>query len=714
MSDFLSHPDKPYIDHIKRMVDISDSKLEKEVKAFHDVAKLKSTFQKYIQNLDVFVENKNHALLSAYMFLENCVNDELDTVFGFLAIVLHHKEICDLDDINDYFCLNEKELSFANEVLQNAKTLDIYQNISFSKDDLSSKTKNLERFLMNRKFRHKFDYDDFVNFKGLFSNLIYSDKYEAIFSSEKIKSKNVDIALLENYIANLSPHKKRDEFRKFVLNNFDENHRLFTLTAPTGYGKTLTVLNYALKFNKSRIIFTLPFTTIIDQTYDIISEIYSSQNSVFKIHHKTTINENVDEDRYSEIKFLMNSFSADINVTTLYQLIFAMFGNSNKDNVKFNQLKNSVIIIDEAQAIPYTLRKDFIKLCEIISQRFDSVFIFMSATMPIISGGKFKEISNLDYFKDQKRYDICWLELENEAALYESISKSAMKNHTLVVVNTVEKAQELFYKFKSDFKTYSLTSYMSDEHKQKTISCIQNKLTKNDEKILLISTQSIEAGVDVSFEVGFREVAPISSIIQTAGRINRHFGDKKGKLYVFDDISGHTDDIYGDLKMISDPIISDMLKKSDICESEVLEFSNAYFEKIYTNLESYILEKDMQNLKFASTNKKISEIMNVENGKTMLVIEPYDGFVDGLKTKFSEIKNQKTDKFNQMNKIDKLIIKELIKHSINISKSDQEKIKSINLKDVNFIHDVKFLPFNAREYNDEVGFNKLFIDEIFS
>ncbi|WP_235597654.1 CRISPR-associated helicase/endonuclease Cas3 [Campylobacter iguaniorum] len=497
---------------------------------------------------------------------------------------MHHKEICDLDDINDYFCLNEKELSFANEVLQNAKTLDIYQNISFSKDDLSSKTKNLERFLMNRKFRHKFDYDDFVNFKGLFSNLIYSDKYEAIFSSEKIKSKNVDIALLENYIANLKPHKKRDEFRKFVLNNFDENHRLFTLTAPTGYGKTLTVLNYALKFNKSRIIFTLPFTTIIDQTYDIISEIYSSQNSVFKIHHKTTINENVDEDRYSEIKFLMNSFSADINVTTLYQLIFAMFGNSNKDNVKFNQLKNSVIIIDEAQAIPYTLRKDFIKLCEIISQRFDSVFIFMSATMPIISGGKFKEISNLDYFKDQKRYDICWLELENEAALYESIFKSAMKNHTLVVVNTVEKAQELFYKFKSDFKTYSLTSYMSDEHKQKTISI----------------------------------------------------------------------------------------------------------------------------------NKKISEIMNVENGKTMLVIEPYDGFVDGLKTKFSEIKNQKTDKFNQMNKIDKLIIKELIKHSINISKSDQEKIKSINLKDVNFIHDVKFLPFNAREYNDEVGFNKLFIDEIFS
>ncbi|WP_235597653.1 septation ring formation regulator EzrA [Campylobacter iguaniorum] len=81
MSDFLSHPGKPYIDHIKRMVDISDSKLEKEVKAFHDVAKLKSTFQKYIQNLDVFVENKNHALLSAYMFLENCVNDELDTVF---------------------------------------------------------------------------------------------------------------------------------------------------------------------------------------------------------------------------------------------------------------------------------------------------------------------------------------------------------------------------------------------------------------------------------------------------------------------------------------------------------------------------------------------------------------------------------------------------------------------------------------------------------
>ena len=82
----------------------------------------------------------------------------------------------------------------------------------------------------------------------------------------KQETKNIPIDVLESDIQSLPPNKKRDEFRKFVLNNFDENYKLFTLTAPTGYGKTLTALNFALKFNKSRIIYALPFTSIIDQT----------------------------------------------------------------------------------------------------------------------------------------------------------------------------------------------------------------------------------------------------------------------------------------------------------------------------------------------------------------------------------------------------------------------------------------------------------------
>lgn len=712
---FWSHPDKLYIDHIRRMLDVSDSEFVKKVKIFHDIAKLKIAFQKYIRNTNASIADKNHSLLSAYIFLENYIGDDLDIVFGFLAIVSHHGEVHNLyDAIRDNFCLNVKELDFANKVIQNAKMIDIYENIAFSKNELEDKTKKIELFLMHRKFRQKFDYQDFINFKSLYSNLIYSDKYEAIFSDSKITPRNIDLSLLESHIKNLKPHQKRDKFRKFVLNNFDKDHKLFTLTAPTGYGKTLTALNFALKFKKDRVIFTLPFTTIIDQAYDIINEIYGSTNTIFKIHHKTTINEDIDSDRYSKIKFIMDSFSGDINVTTLYQLIFTIFGNSNKDNVKFNQLKNSVIIIDEAQAIPYQIRMDFLRLCEIISEQLNTVFIFMSATMPIINSNKFREISNLDYFSNQKRYDICWLQIDkNQEILEQKISEAAKENHTLVVVNTVEKAQELYYKFKDDFECYSLTSYMVDEHKQMVISKIQNKLSKNDTKILLISTQSIEAGVDVSFEIGFREIAPISSIIQTAGRINRHFGGKKGKLYVFDDICKYSDVIYGNLQKISNSIISDILKPNDLCESEILGFANLYFKKINTNLESYYVEDEIKNLEFASINSKISEILEVEKCKRMLVIEPTSDFIDRLEAEYRDLQNQNLDKFNKLNKIDK-IIKKLMACSINISNNDFGKIQT-GLKDIEFIKGVKALPCFASEYDKNVGFKKCnFIKNPFS
>lgn len=393
------------------------------------------------------------------------------------------------------------------------------------------------------------------------------------------------------------------------------------------------------------------------------------------------------------------------NVTTLYQLIFTIFGNSNKDNVKFNQLKNSVIIIDEAQAIPYQIRMDFLRLCEIISEQLNTVFIFMSATMPIINSNKFREISNLDYFSNQKRYDICWLQIDkNQEILEQKISEAAKENHTLVVVNTVEKAQELYYKFKDDFECYSLTSYMVDEHKQMVISKIQNKLSKNDTKILLISTQSIEAGVDVSFEIGFREIAPISSIIQTAGRINRHFGGKKGKLYIFDDICKYSDVIYGNLQKISNSIISDILKPNDLCESEILGFANLYFKKINTNLESYYVEDEIKNLEFASINSKIIEILKVEKCKRMLVIEPTSDFIDRLEAEYRDLQNQNLDKFNKLNKIDK-IIKKLMACSINISNNDFGKIQT-GLKDIEFIKGVKALPCFASEYDENVGFKK--------
>lgn len=712
--EFWSHPNKLLENHIKNMISPDDDELGKQVKLFHDIAKLKNNFQIYIRDTSNDKLDKNHSLLSAYFFLLNSKFDEILTLFGFLAIVSHHGNVVNLmtlaREANKFF-KNQKELEQWDEVASAAKNIKIYSGLSTKKDEFLDRAEKLRQYLVLSQYRHKFTYEDFINFKNLYSNLIYSDKFEAIFSMPKQETKDIPIDVLEAGIKNLPPNKKRDAFRNFVLNNFDENYKLFTLTAPTGYGKTLTALNFALKFNKPRIIYALPFTSIIDQTYDIVAKIYKNSDIlVSKAHHKTTICEEnlTKEDRYSKIKFLMESFSGEINVTTLYQLIFALFGNKNKDNVKFNQLKNSVVIIDEAQAIPYNFRKDFILLCEIISQRLGTIFIFMSATMPVIKSENFKEISNLDYFSKQDRYVIKWLDIGGEDELLEKICETASDKNTLVVVNTIKKAQELFTKLRDKFSCFCLNGYMYDDHKRATIEAVRCAIDKSKvdplaSKILLISTQSIEAGVDLDFDIGFREVSPISSIIQTAGRVNRHFGEICGELYVFPEISKFTNLIYGDLYKVSGAILSD-LKQKEVRESEILEISNLYFQKISNQLENLHIKSEIEKLEFENINQKIEDIMN-DNYKQTLIIEPEENFIKNFEAKIFEIKNSPNEKFT-IRDLFKNHIRKLPEFSINVTLKDMNKLMP-NLKQINGLKDIFYLPFGSSYfYSAECGLKK--------
>jgi len=706
--ELWSHPNKPYIQHIENMFDSDDAPLEKEVKRFHDIAKLKTNFQEYIRGNESV--DKNHSLLSAYIFLLNNTFEIRDVLFGFFAIASHHGDIENffkLNEDNRYigkFCTNSKELDFLDEVLNAAKTLTLYNNLKGDVPSLEKQAKIYQKYIRNFKFKNSFDYRDFLDFKKLYASLIYSDKYEAIFGISKEQKKNIDPSILTTYIDNLPFNQKRDDFRKYVLSNFDNTHKLFTLTAPTGYGKTLTALEFAAKFKGEKIIFSLPFTSIIDQTEQIVSDIFSKSDiDIFKVHHKTTIDESINEDRYSQVKFLMSSFSGEINITTLYQIIFALFGNKNRDNVKFNQFKNAVVIIDEAQAIPYAFRKDFIKICELISEAMNTVFIFMSATMPVV-GSSFREISNLDYFKEQNRYILKWLSLENgQESLIEKVEFEAKIKHTLCVVNTVKKAQELYLKLKDKFECYCLNGYMSDCDKKRVVKIIGTRLKQHEKKILLISTQSIEAGIDLDFEVGFREVAPISSIIQTAGRVNRHFGKNQGILYIFDDICQYSDLIYGDLQLVSQTIF-EILREKDICENDILEVSRAYFDKINIQLEQYMIENEIKKLEFFNINQKIEEVMDGGNFKELIIVEPYEGFIKEIEIDILTIKKQKIDKFKQKD-FTQGIVKKLLQYGVNVSKKDIENFNT-QINTVKYLFEVLYLPYGAPEYNEKYGINK--------
>ena len=726
-SDILSHPQKLLREHIEEMLSFASNDLEKDVILFHDIAKTKEPFQRFIRDTSLKVDNKEHSLLSGYYFLLNSKHSDLDTCFGLLAILSHHGHIKNFDAIvkNDnelYLARNfekSREFAFWDEVGERARSIDIYSNIEVGYDEFMSKANEMARKtrLLTRK---KFQYEDFIKFKSIYSNLLYADKFEAIFDKGKEQGKAIiPLRELEEYMTKLPFNEKRNAFREYVLNNFDANYKLFTLTAPTGYGKTLTALNFALKFGRERIIYALPFTSIIDQTYDIVSDIYKDNKDVLvvKAHHKTTVddvedknNDNEDdisEDRYSKIKFLMESFSGDINITTLYQLVFAIFGNKNRDNIKFNQLKDSVVIVDEFQAVPYTFRKDFIELCRIISKTLNTIFIFMSATMPHIKNREgFKELSNLDYFEQQDRYEIKWLELgdkdEREANLIAKVKEEAKSKNTLLVVNTIAKAQELFIRFRGEYKTFCLNGYMYDEQKRDVIDKVK-ALMNSGEKVLLVSTQSIEAGVDLDFDVGFREVSPISSIIQTAGRVNRHFGDKKGILYLFDSISKYEEAIYKDLQRITNNIIPLFKEKGSVSEKEILDFVEEYFLKIHELLEKSLVEGEINKLAFADVNSKIDKEMS-EDYKVGIIIEPNNGFIKRFETELFEIINNKElKKFDQIAKI-KDHVKILSKYSVSVGKKEKDRLVLTQIKGVSNLY---FLPYNSVAYfNNEYGVKK--------
>jgi len=715
---FFSHyPEKLYINHIENMFSENDTLLEREVKHFHDVAKLKDNFQIFIRNPkeNRNMKDKNHSLLSAYLFLLNNHFENRDLLFGFLAIVSHHGNVENFYQLGeakylDEQFVNSKELKFLDEVLVYAKEMKFYHNIGGDFNKLKDIAKNLKEHLLMFEFMENFDYVDFIDFKKLYASLIYADKFEAIFGIKKEKKEPIPKEILSSHIDAFAYHKKRDNFRKYVLKNFDNSHKLFTLTAPTGYGKTLTALEFALKFKKEKILFALPFTSIIDQTQKVVSDIFEKSDvDIFKIHHKTDIDESEPKDRYSQVKFLMSSFSGDINITTLYQIIFALFGNTNRDNIKFNQFRNSVVIIDEAQAIPYVFRQDFIRLCELISEQMNTVFIFMSATMPVMSD-EFREISNLDYFKEQNRYVLKWLSLENgQETLMEKVREEAQIKHTLCVVNTVKKAQELYLKFKDEFECYCLNGYMTDNDKQRVVEKVTQRLKQNEHKILLISTQSIEAGIDLDFEVGFREVAPISSIIQTAGRVNRHFGEHQGILYIFDDICEYSNLIYGDLQQISQAIF-EILQDGEVEESNILEISELYFKKIKNQLESFYIEKEIEKLEFFDINTKIEALMDGGDFKQLIIVEPYDGFIQGIEIELLRIRKEEKNKFRQKDLIQSQV-KKMLQYGVNVVKKEIDSFQT-PLNEVKYLHEMIYLSVGAVEYSCDYGIKKFKLDEV--
>jgi len=716
---FFSHPDKNYNDHIDNISQSFDDENHKVVANYHDLGKLSDKFQIYIslkkrenEEPEDFEKRRNrfkttHTLESAYLYFCNEEDKDSNFLANFFAILKHHASLGDIDkEIKEYISVVDIDTSRLLKIEDISKK----SNILFENDLFMFKC-----FFKKKIEESIFKIENFFLFKKRYSRLILADKFEAIFNKPYSNIQYLEETKIDRYIQNMvdiiaTKNRFRNEAKEAIFKNYkkNQNSNIYLIKAPTGVGKTFIALELALSIakergDKRRIITAIPFTSIIDQTHSEYENILG-QNSVLKYHHLTKYKQ--DDDEQEQVKFSHKVFLTDIwhehfIVTTFNQLLYMLFSNYNRDNVRLETLRDSVIIIDEVQNIPRVLLKSVSFVFNEFSKRYNIHFIIMSATMPSLEDSLDNSVllSEDWFYKEKKnRYILSYVEhLGDYEVLSGAICKE--KGSVLCVVNTIEKAKKLYKLIKST-NCYLLTTHQTPQHRKEIIELIKSRL-EYDEKIILISTQLIEAGVDLDFDVGYREFAPFASIIQMAGRVNREGKHKACEVIVFDYIEGKQAPYHAiDLQ---EEKIKKLLLPS-LNEEDLLTDMDNYFLDIKYKTQNVDLVEKMKNLEFDSLKKLLDEnFMPNQPWKVSLFIEQRANHFEEFRKKREALFDKYENKFDAMNYV-KDLEKDLGLYTISINHNllTRFKVEKDNIKEMfgRFI-----LPFGSNYYTKEGGFN---------
>ncbi len=393
----------------------------------------------------------------------------------------------------------------------------------------------------------------------LFSCLVDADRLDAeafmypekTALREEFPSMDELVEIFNNYMdknfSNL-PDTPVNKVRSCVLSQClaraSDSPGLFSLTVPTGGGKTLSsmafALKHALKYGKRRIIYVIPYTSILEQTAKEFRNIF--KDSVIE-HHS-----NLESDKEtSKSQLACENWDAPVIVTTNVQFFESLFSAHASQTRKLHNIVNSVVVLDEAQLVQPGFLKPILSVIEELSRHYGVTFVFCTATQPAWEkrqgfDWKFNGLTNIreiiespqSIYQQLKRVGIelppdlnatqDWDHIARELCKYESV---------LCIVNTRKDCRTLYQLMPGG--TYHLSALMCADHRSALIQEIKEKL-KNKEPIRVISTQLVEAGVDLDFPVVYRAMAGLDSIAQAAGRCNREGklpNDALGKVVVF-------------------------------------------------------------------------------------------------------------------------------------------------------------------------------------
>jgi len=766
---WISHPpDKKWIEHSLRVEELSKKFLKdlpdcinvllpgevwqiliNNISFFHDIGKGTKYFQDYIVSENkVKTELSNHSLLSSLVtywivekLLEPIIKDsnliKLYSFIAFLVVRYHHG---DLQNPKTSILLEQNQISLIRKQWESIdkdviNLLLNFRNVPLSYDEIDMRIKALPesfkikkviiKFLLNNK---KFDYYFIINI--LYSILIDADKLAAGLnfvpeSNIEIPENIIDIYReIKGWIESKGFFDKlRNDAYREVINSVEDidNRNIFSIQLPTGFGKTFASLSFAIKLlNKKglkRIIYCLPFTSIIDQNYYEIQNMFETvlkrevdATLLLKHHHLSELFFKYEDKEYSysESQLLTESWHSKVIVTTFVQLFHTLIGYKNRALKKFHRLLNSVIILDEVQSIPIKYWKVIGEMLSFLSGNLNCNIILVTATQPkILPEEKVLKLANSEkYFKSINRTHLK-INIQNNMNVNQLVeyvkAHSTGKKKIIVVLNTIKVSADFYSKTKNSFKNaYYLSSYIIPKQRLEILRHI-NRL----DEYYLVSTQIIEAGVNLDADILFRDFATMDSINQVAGRCNRFNMKNAGEVHVFkleDNERGRLVASYIYDKSLLDITEKTLIDKTKYEEKEFLYLCDCYYDKLssFNSIESEKILDSIRKLKYTDDDYAISTFKLIdENYEKFDVFIEYDSEAENIWGRYcalNEIKDfwKKREEYLKIkNKLQNYII------SVNI--------KDLELNKPPMVNGIYYVSRNQLEeyYDTETGYKKI-------
>ena len=482
-------------------------------------------------------------------------------------------------------------------------TLDLPGDLEMVKDG-SSVLVQLDNLLLFRRYqRYVFSClvdADRLDTERFMDNASWLKRGCAVTVSELLPELERHIKGLQLKAADTEVNRVRKKVQELCVNKASGRKGFYNLTVPTGGGKTLSSLLWAMKHavtnSMNRIIIAIPYTSIIVQTAGLLKTIFGEENVLE--HHSNFNFDDIKDDKLREkAKLAAENWDYPIIVTTNVQLFESMFSNGTSDCRKLHNIVNSVIILDEVQTLPTDFLQPIVDAMKAYQKLFGVSVLFTTASQPVLSGlieganprVKFEGIDRiseiippeLTLHDSLRRVD---LKFDNTGRTYDEIAAQiAQYNKVLCIVNTRKDAKALFERLPDDGIKLHLSRMMCPAHVGETINKIKSLLKDGYRPIVrVVATQLVEAGVDIDFPVVFRQETGLDSILQAAGRCNREGLKDIGQTFVFS-LSAEGRFPFGPMKDANNARLN-LPSDSDWFSPIVME---QYFKQLYFNTNTF-------------------------------------------------------------------------------------------------------------------------------